>query len=397
MLGFEHLLKNLFMNKKIRVGITQGDFNGVGPEVALKAVAGEGICELFTPVIFSDWRIIEYARKQFGLDQLRLHRTNDASDIKDNALNVVDLHLADTTIEAGKPTKTSGAGAVAALEAATAALHAGNIDVLVTAPISKEAAQSDTFHFAGHTEYLNAKAGDEYRAQMILFDGPLRVALVTTHLPLAEIPAAITSEKIVKGVEDLSATLRQDFGIVRPKIAVLSLNPHSGDGGLLGNEEQTVIIPAIKECNENRLLAFGPYPADGFFGSGSYRDFDGVLAMYHDQGLAPFKSLAGSAGVNFTAGLPFVRTSPDHGTAYDIAWQGIADPTSMREAIYAAIDIFRSRTRWQQASANPLRKAQNERPQKGERSQKGDKNRKEENQATSETVENLKAEESAEA
>lgn len=354
------------MNHKIRVGITQGDFNGVGLEVALKSVAAEGITDLFTPIIFSDWRLVEYARKQFALDQIHFHRINNAADAKANAVNVVDLHLADTNIEAGKPTASSGAGAVAALEAAMQAMQDGDIDVLVTAPISKEAAQGENFHYAGHTEYLNAKAGDDYRAQMILFDGPLRVALVTTHLPLAQIPAAITREKIVQAAEDLAATLRSDFSIVRPKIAVLSLNPHCGDGGLLGNEEQEVIIPAVKDCIEKGILAFGPYPADGFFGSGSFRDFDGVLAMYHDQGLAPFKALARSAGVNFTAGLPFVRTSPDHGTAYDIAWKGEADATSMREAIYAAIDIFRSRASWQEASANPLRKTQSERPQKGE-------------------------------
>lgn len=352
------------MEKLIRVGITQGDFNGVGLEVALRSVADETILELMTPVLFADWRLVEYARKALALELPAINRVNDASEIADGRINVVDLHLDNTTVEAGKPSAASGAGAVAALEAAMSAMQSQQIDVLVTAPISKEAAQSDTFRYNGHTEYLGAKAGGDAHPQMILFDDNVRVALVTTHLPLAEVPAAITRDKVADAVRRFSATLRQDFGIPRPKIAVLSLNPHCGDGGLLGNEEKEQIAPAIEECNESGVLAFGPYAADGFFGSGAYMRFDGVLAMYHDQGLSAFKALARENGVNYTAGLPFVRTSPDHGTACDIAWKGEADPTSMREAIYKAIDIFRCRRNSLKAAANPLRHQHNDRPKK---------------------------------
>lgn len=358
------------MERLIRVGITQGDFNGVGLEVALKALGDETILKLMTPVLFADWRLVEYARKTLALELPATSRVREVAEIADGRINVVDLHLDDTTIEAGKPSASSGAGAVASLEKAMSALTAHEIDVLVTAPISKEASQSDTFHYNGHTEYLGAKAGDDARPQMILFDDYVRVALVTTHLPLAEVPGAITRERVADAVCRFAMTLRQDFGIERPKIAVFSLNPHCGDGGLLGNEENEQIVPAIEDCNSEGILTFGPYAADGFFGSGAYTRFDGVLAMYHDQGLSAFKALARENGVNYTAGLPFVRTSPDHGTACDIAWKGVADPTSMREAIYKAIDIFRCRRNSLNAAANPLRHQSNDRPKKDDRAHK---------------------------
>lgn len=362
------------MDRSVRVAITQGDFNGVGLEVALKSISDESITELFTPVLFADMRLVEYARKTLSLELPPIHRVASASEIKDGVINVVSLTLEDVTVKPGQPTQASGCGAVASLEAAVEALHSGYVDVLVTAPISKEAVQSEAFRFPGHTEYLESKAGEGAKAQMILFDDHVKVALVTTHLPLAEIPGAVTTGRIVDAVMSLSRTLTEDFGVTRPKIAVLSLNPHCGDGGLLGSEEKEIIIPAIEECRNRRLLAFGPYAADGFFGSGTYRNFDGVLAMYHDQGLAPFKTIAGEMGVNFTAGLPFVRTSPDHGTAYDIAWKNEADPASMREAIYKAIDIFRCRSRYRDASANPLKKQQEKSP-KGEKGQRSDKHK----------------------
>ncbi len=358
------------MKRLIKVGITQGDFNGVGLEVALKALSDDTILELMTPVLFADWRLVEYARKTLSLELPALNRIRDVADVVDDRINVVDLHLADTTVEAGKPSAASGAGAVAALEKAMSAISSHDIDVLVTAPISKEAAQSESFHYNGHTEYLGAKAGEGARPQMILFDDYIRVALVTTHLPLAEVPAAITRESVADAICRFSATLSQDFGISRPKIAILSLNPHCGDGGLLGNEEKEHIAPAIEDCNSKGVFAFGPFAADGFFGSGAYTRFDGVLAMYHDQGLAAFKSLARENGVNYTAGLPFVRTSPDHGTACDIAWKGKADPTSMREAIYKAIDIFRCRRNSLEAAANPLKPQSNDRPKKEDRAHK---------------------------
>lgn len=384
------------MENTIKVGITQGDFNGIGLEVTLKALADETILELLTPVLFADWRLVEYARKSFGLEIGTLDRVTSASEAREGRINVVDLRLENTVVEAGAPTEASGAGAVASLEAAVSAVLGGEIDVLVTAPISKEAVQCDIFRYAGHTEYLGAKASPDFHPQMILFDDNLRVALVTTHLPLADVPGAITKESVSDSISRLAGTLCRDFGCSRPKIAVLSLNPHCGDGGLLGSEEKERIIPAIADCEEKGILAFGPYAADGFFGTGSYRNFDGVLAMYHDQGLAPFKALAAERGVNFTAGLPFVRTSPDHGTAFDIAWKGVADPSSMREAVYRAIDIFRCREQFLKASANPLRHQHGaERPKKKDQSkgslpEKQDRIGKEEDSDRTDAVEKIK-------
>lgn len=342
------------MENNIRVGITQGDYNGVAPEIILKALADPAVTELFTPVIFADWSILEQARGHLEGELPAFHRIEQASEARVGKINVVDLRLNGAEVTPGHPTAASGAAAVAALEKAVDAVTKGEIDVLVTAPISKEAAQSEAFRFPGHTEYLEWRAGENHRAQMILFDDHVRVALVTTHLPLKDVPAAITREGVKDAVERFARTLKEDFFVERPKIAVLSLNPHCGDGGLLGNEENEIIAPAIEDCISEGILAFGPYAADGFFGSGAYRDFDGVVAMYHDQGLAPFKTLAREFGVNFTAGLPFVRTSPDHGTGFDIAWQGKADATSMREAIYKAIDIHRCRSRYARAAENPL-------------------------------------------
>ncbi len=356
------------MEQNIRVGITQGDYNGVGPEIILSALADATVTELFTPVIFADWNILEQARKHVECEMPAFHRVEHASEARHGKINVVDLRLDSRDITPGHPSPESGAASVAALENAVKALKAGEIDVLVTAPISKEAVQSESFRFPGHTEYLEERSGEGRHAQMILFDDHVRVALVTTHLPLKDVPSAITREKVKDAVVRFARTLREDFAVERPKIAVLSFNPHCGDGGLLGNEEQDIIIPAIQDCITDGLLAFGPYAADGFFGTGAYRDFDGVVAMYHDQGLAPFKALAREHGVNFTAGLPFVRTSPDHGTGFDIAWQGKADPTSMREAIYKAIDIFRCRNRYLQAASNPLHiRPQEQKPHRQDR------------------------------
>ena len=235
-------------------------------------------------------------------------------------------------------------------------LKQGYIDVLVTAPINKKSIQSDQFTFPGHTEYLEASIGDGDKALMILFSENVRVALVTTHVPVANVSSAITKELVLEKIIEFNDSLKRDFGVVRPRIAVLALNPHAGDGGLLGKEEQNVIIPAIEEAVNRKITAFGPYAADGFFGNKQYTHFDGVLAMYHDQGLAPFKVIAMESGVNFTAGLQYVRTSPDHGTGYDIAGKNEANEQSMRQAIYAAIDIFRNRERYAEMTQNPLRR-----------------------------------------
>ena len=362
------------MDQDIRVGITQGDINGVGYEVILKAIGEDEITELFTPVIFGVPEIAEKAKAQFGLGSLRFNIINDASSAQPGKINLVRLdHV--PALQAGVVSKEAGKSAVESLEKAVKALKSGDIDVLVTAPISKEAVQSEKFDFPGHTEFLTQRIGEGREAMMILCDENLRVALLTVHVPVTKISEGITKEKIEEAAEIFSKTLTQDFGIVRPRIAVLSLNPHAGDGGLIGEEEETIIKPALEALMDKGILAFGPYPADGFFGHGSYKKFDGVLAMYHDQGLAPFKSLAHSGGVNFSANLPYVRTSPDHGTAFDIAWKGEASPKSMRDAIYMAIDIYRRRKTFKEASSNPLKKHVHERLERIERHERNnDKN-----------------------
>lgn len=348
------------MAKPIRVGISHGDINGIGYEVIIKAISDEKIPELFTPVLFGSPQIVEKVRRDLGVEPLPIHIVRNPGDIRDGKLNIVEVGVTHNDVTPGIPTEVSGKAAVESLEKALDALRKGEVQVLVTAPISKKAVQSDEFRFPGHTEYLEEKLGSQTGALMILFNDYLKVALVTTHLPLSKVPAAITRKKVFEKIRQFESALRGDFTCERPKIAVLSLNPHCGDEGLLGNEEQDEIIPALEDAKNSGILAFGPYSADGFFATGAFRNFDGVLAMYHDQGLAPFKAIAGESGVNYTAGLPYVRTSPDHGTAYDLAWKGEADPTSMRQAIYKAIDIFRNREIHRQASANPLRKARTE-------------------------------------
>ena len=378
------------MARPIRVGITHGDINGVGYEVILKALADEKMLELCTPVIFGYHSIAEKARRQFGLEDQRLYKSGSAGQAQDGRISVVEVGGTAPEVVPGEPTEDSGKAAVAALEAATAALEEGTVDVLVTAPISKEAVHGEAFDFPGHTEYLEAKIGHGEKARMILFDDNVRVALVSTHLPISKVAQGVTKESVEAAIVSLDDSLRRDFGIPRPRIAVLSLNPHVGDGGVIGTEEKDIIEPVISACREKGILSFGPFAADGFFGMGDYRKFDGIVAMYHDQGLAPFKTLAGERGVNFTAGLPFVRTSPDHGTAFGIAWKDQADATSMREAIYAALDIFRRRNIFEEASSNPLKKYVTEKPERGERQprkEKGGKPQEEEDNLNEQTAE----------
>lgn len=357
------------MDRPVRVGITQGDINGVGYEVILKAVGEEGITELFTPVIFGIPALAEKAKAFLESPNLKINVIEESSQIKDGIVNLLRLKKVSPELHPGEIRKDSGESAVEALEEAVASLKDGDIDVLVTAPISKEAVQSDSFKFPGHTEFLTERTGDGEAAMMILCNDSLRVALLTIHIPITKVAENITEENIIAAGEKFANTLKKDFGIVRPSIAVLSLNPHAGDGGLLGSEEEEIIKPAIEKLIQKGVLAFGPFPADGFFGHGSYKKFDGVLAMYHDQGLAPFKTIASAGGVNFSANLPFVRTSPDHGTAFDIAWKGEADASSMRDAIYMAIDIFRRRKTFEEASSNPLKKYMHDRPERHDRPQ----------------------------
>lgn len=387
------------------VGITQGDPNGIGPEVIIKALAPEGMTELMTPVIFANKGVMTSTMQHLKDENFRFQLVYSAAHARPKKINLVHVGEQVLSPQFGQATPEAGESAYLALEAAVKALETGEIDVLVTAPINKSSIHSDDFHFPGHTEYLEARFNSELeetpeeetpsaetqpaeveagdiitaeedatvgpvitqadedklfgplprKAQMILFNDDLRVALLTTHLPLAEISSHITKENIIEAVRRFDKTLRSDFGCDRPRIAVLALNPHAGDNGLLGKEENEVIIPALNLLRSHGVLAFGPYAADGFFGMGEWKKFDGILAMYHDQGLAPFKTIAGAEGVNFTAGLEYIRTSPDHGTAYDIAGQMVADPTSMREAIYKAIDIYRNRDNYEEMTANPLK------------------------------------------
>lgn len=343
-------------NKKLRVGITHGDINGIGYEVILKALEDNRILELCTPVIYGSAKIAAYYRKGMELQTPIFHQVSSAADIKDGDYNIINVVPEDTKVEPGVATPVAGQAAFAALECAVTDLRGGDIDVLVTAPINKHNIQSETFTFPGHTEYLEASVGEGNKSLMILCNDTVRVALVTTHLPINKVSEAVTKEAIIEKLTIFNQSLIKDFGIVAPRIAVLSLNPHAGENGLLGKEEGETIAPAIEEAQKKKILCFGPYAADGLFGSGQYDKFDGILAMYHDQGLAPFKTIAMTDGINFTAGLPYVRTSPDHGTGYDIAGKGEADPESMRCAIYHAIDIYRNRCRYEQMKRNPLRK-----------------------------------------
>lgn len=341
--------------RKIRVGITHGDTNGVGYELILKTFSDPIMFDLCTPVVYGSPKIAAYHRKAVNVET-NFQTIETANDAQDGKLNLVTCLGDDVKIEFGKATEESGRAAFASLEQAVKDYREGLVDVLVTAPINKNCIQNENFHFPGHTEYIQERIGEGAEALMILMDGMLRVALVTTHLPLKDIAGAVTQENIEKKLRVLNASLKRDFQISKPRIAVLALNPHAGDGGLLGREEEEVIKPAMKTAETENILCFGPFAADGFFGSRAYERYDGVLAMYHDQGLAPFKALAMADGVNFTAGLPVVRTSPAHGTAYDLAGQGKADPASFRQSIYTAIDILRNRKRSDEVSANPLRK-----------------------------------------
>ncbi len=340
---------------RIRIGITCGDINGVGYEVILKAFADPVMLELCTPVVYGSPKVAAYHRKVMDLPT-NFSIVNSAEEASCNRLNIVNCGEEEVKVEFSKPTSEAGKAALDALEKALQEYREGLIDVLVTAPINKHTIQSETFRFPGHTEYIEERVGEGQKALMILMKDELRVALVTTHIPVKDIASSITKELIEEKLTIFNQSLKQDFNIGCPRIAVLALNPHAGDGGLIGTEEQEVIIPAIQEMVAAGIQCFGPYPADGFMGSGSYTHFDGVLAMYHDQGLAPFKALAMDDGVNYTAGLPIVRTSPAHGTAYDIAGRGIASEESFRQALYAAIDVFRNRELDKEVHANPLRK-----------------------------------------
>ena len=341
------------MTNQIKVGITLGDINGIGPEVVIKALQDNRILTNCTVVIYGSTKVLAAHNKIIGGDfTYQSIKSNEQPDPK--KINVVNCWNEDVTVEFGQSTIHGGQCALKALEKATEDLAGGKIDVLVTAPISKENIQKAGFQFPGHTEYLSNFA-NEKEALMMMVSDELRVALLTSHIALKEVAEKITAQKIIEKTLTLSNSLMKDFKIIKPKIAILGLNPHAGEQGKLGKEEQEIINPAIKTLQSKGILAYGPYPSDGFFGSSAINQFDAILAMYHDQGLTPFKALAFDTGVNFTAGLPIVRTSPDHGTAFDIAGQNKAHEQSMRNAIYLALDVFQNRLFYKAINADPLK------------------------------------------
>ena len=338
-------------NHKVRVGISIGDFNGIGPEIIMKSLKDKTITDFFTPIIFGSGKLFTYQKNIFKLN-LNFNYITETSQAQNGKLNMLNLVKDNSNVELGKPTEESTKMAIDSLEAATEALMKGEIDVLVTAPINKDEMVKMGFKHAGHTGYFEEKFNK--KGLMFLVTDGLKVAVSTHHIPISQVAENISKEKIKKQIKALNQTLIEDFSISKPKIAVLGLNPHSGDGGVIGNEEIEIISPAIKELSDQGIMAFGPFPADSFFQPSKYQSFDAVLAMYHDQGLAPFKTLAYEEGVNYTAGFPFIRTSPDHGVAYDIAGKNIADEQSFMEAIFMAIKIFKNRSDYKEMMANRL-------------------------------------------
>ncbi len=332
-------------NKPI-IGISIGDFNGIGPEVVIKALNDNRILRHLTPVIYADGRVISFYRKQLDLQNFTYNQTKSIESIHQRKVNVLNLNEQEIEITPGEPGKSGGEYAIASLRRALEDLKAGKIHAIATAPLSKEMVQSDDFKFPGHTEFLTQEDGAKDSLMFLVAEG-LRVGVVTGHIPLKEVAQAVTQERIETKLNLMIKSLKKDFGIKKPRIAVLGLNPHAGENGLLGEEEEKIISPSIKTFKDKGNLVFGPYPADGFFGTNQFRSFDGILAMYHDQGLIPFKNMAFDTGVNFTAGLSFIRTSPDHGTGFPIAGKGEASETSMRNAIYMAADIFKNRSEHQ--------------------------------------------------
>lgn len=338
---------------KIRVGITHGDINGIGYEVIIKTFMDPRILESCIPIIYGSPKVAAYHRKALNISNFSFNQINHPSEANAKRVNIIDCLDDNVRVELGKSTEHAGEGSFLALKRALADFKSNCFDVLVTAPINKHNIHSEKFEFKGHTEYLAKEFGFEDMVMLMVSDF-LKVAVVAGHVSLSEVPAIITIERILSKLRILNRTLVEDFSITAPKIAVLGLNPHAGDQGLLGMEEIQIIEPALKTVRDEGIMALGPYPADGFFGSVNFKKFDAVLAMYHDQGLAPFKALMFDKGVNFTAGLPIIRTSPVHGTAYEIAGKDDASPDSFRQAMYLALDIYKNRSIYQEAAKNPL-------------------------------------------
>ncbi|MCC8088210.1 MAG: 4-hydroxythreonine-4-phosphate dehydrogenase PdxA [Rikenellaceae bacterium] len=343
------------MDGKIRVGITHGDINGIGYEIIVKTFMDQRTLDICTPVIYGSSKVLRYYKKNIpGGESLSFNQIRNAEDALPRKVNLLNCVEDNIRVEPGKSDVVAGQAAAASLNAAVRDIREGKIDVLVTAPINKANIQCDEFDFTGHTEFLDANFHDTEPLMMMVGDS-VRVGLTTIHIPLSEVSSRVNSELILKKLRAIKRSLVSDFSIRDPKIAVLSLNPHAGDDGLLGSEEKEVISPAVISANDEGILAFGPFAADGFFGSGAFAKYDAVLAMYHDQGLAPFKALCPESGVNFTAGLSIVRTSPAHGVGYDIAGKNLADPSSFRAAVYSAVDIWNNRNIYNRITANPLK------------------------------------------
>ena len=341
--------------ENIIVGISVGDLNGIGSEVILKTFEDTRMLELCTPVIFANVKIISFLKRELNLTAA-IHGIDKLDQLVVGKINVLNVWREGVDLEFGKNDATVGSYAIKSFVAATKAMKEGFVDVLVTAPINKYNIQSEEFKFPGHTDYLDKELNGN--ALMLMVHDDLRVGLLTDHVPVNEVAQQLTEKLISEKLETIINTLKQDFEIEKPKVAVLGLNPHSGDNGVIGNEEEKIIKPTLKKLFEAGNMVFGPFPADGFFGSGQYEKYDAVLAMYHDQGLIPFKTLSFGNGVNYTAGLDKIRTSPDHGTAYEIAGKGLANNESFKEAVYLAIDIFHRRNDYQELTKNQLKTKQ---------------------------------------
>jgi 4-hydroxythreonine-4-phosphate dehydrogenase len=343
------------MSEKYKIGISIGDVNGIGLEIIVKTLADSQIYKYCTPIVYGHTKVASFHRRATEVAELNFNVIDNPSQVQYKKANMINCWEEDVKIEPGVVNKELGKYAFLSLERATNDLINGEIDALITAPINKDTIQSETFNFPGHTEYLQERDGAA-ESLMFLVSDTLRVGVVTGHIPLAKVSQSITAGKIVSKLRLMNDSLKNDFWIRKPRIAVLGLNPHASDNGLIGNEEQEIIAPAIEQARESDILAFGPYAADGFFANATYLQFDAVLAMYHDQGLIPFKQIAFESGVNFTAGLKFVRTSPDHGTAFDIAGKNVADISSFMTAVFECAVIIQRRAEYEERNRNPLRK-----------------------------------------
>ena len=342
-------------NNRIVVGITHGDINSISYEVIIKALMDTRILESFVPVVYGSPKVAAYHRKALNIENFNFNTIKSVEEANAKKMNIINCVDENIRVELGKSTEVAGESSLLALDAACQDLADGKIDVLVTGPINKHNMQSEKFSFPGHTEFLESRFGSK-GVLMLMVNDFFRIGVVTGHVPLARVNEYITRDSVLNKIRIMNTSLIEDFNCRKPRIAVFGVNPHAGDNGLLGEEEQEQIIPSITAAQDEGILAFGPFAADGFFGSGNYSKFDGILAMYHDQGLIPFKAMSATdGGVNFTAGLPVIRTSPAHGTAYDIVGKGEASADSFRKAIYLACDIFKNRNQHNELISNPLK------------------------------------------